>query len=277
MSAYKSDMAKAAITILLVVLLGIASYHFFPQSPIPREPFVFAWIEGNANYTDTMYKINKTLQWVMLDFEFAFVNGSSIHEPNANAQAGQSFEICLEYHGEFNATSLQRIGISRTGISFGTSCNTTQMEKNTTINTALKAVEVNDLGTFEELNWHETTTNYGNGCVSIGISGWPNQSYSGNWKRYGERDFKDIEWMMGIDQLSSMLPGSGIAWITFNATISVNIKYEITVDGTTETGETSLLYEGTIGTIEITYDQGRILWVKYDFQGARLQLLTKSE
>lgn len=273
MSAYKRDIAKAAIAILLVALLSIASYHFFPESSLPREPFVFAWAEGYTKYTDTTYKNQTELGWVMLAFTFTFANGSLIHEPDANVQVGHPSKICLEYHGEFNATSLQRIGISRTGIGFGTSCNVTQMEKNTTISAALKAVEVNDLGSFEELNWHETTTNYGNGCVSINISDL-HQSYSGYWKRYSEREFKDEQWMMYIDQLSDMLPDSGIAWITFNATISVKIKYEITIDGTTETGGTSLLYEGTIGKIEITYDKGRILWIKYDFQGIRLLLLT---
>jgi hypothetical protein len=277
MAEYKKEIVRSSIVALLVVaLLSGVSCHFFPQFSLPKEPFVFAWTEGNSSYIDTAYEVNETLKWLMLEFWFTFANGSSIHEPNLDVPKGQPVAIGLEYHGELNATSLQWIGFSRTGVGLGSSCNTILMDINTTIGAALETAEVNDLGTFEEMNWHENRTNYGNGSASIGI-GDLNQSYSGYWKKHSEREFEDVAWMMYTDQLSGLIPDSGVAWITFNATVNVDILYEITIGGETRTGETTLQCERTIGTIEITYDKDEMLWVKYDFQGISLLLLTLSE
>lgn len=277
MAEYKKEIVRSTIVaLLLVALLVGVSYHFFPQLSLPKEAFVFAWTEGNSSYSDAAYEVNETLSWLMLGFWFTFANGSSIHEPNLNLTKGQTGAISLEYHGELSATSLEWIGVSRTGVLFGSSCSMILMDMNTTISAALETAEISDLGTFEETNWHENRTNYGNGSTSGGLS-ILNKSYSGYWKKPSEREFKDVWWMMYTDQLSGMNPDSGVAWITFSATVNVDILYDISVGEETRTGETTLQYEGTIGTIEITYDRDQISWVKYDFQGISLQLLILTE
>ena len=264
MSEYKKEMVRSAIVaVLIVALLSGFSYHFFPQSRLPRVPFVFGWAEGDTKCGNAEYK-NQTLDWDGLEFEFTFVNGSSIHEPDTT--------ISLEYHGEFNATSLQRIAIGMFHLGIGSSPeNVTyhlEIDKNTTISASLETVETTDLGAYEYMIGRSIIA-YTNSCVQIFIRTFQS-SYSGYWKRPGSL-------MIDINQLSSVLPDSGTVWITFDATLSVNVRYEITIEGTTETGETILSWEGTIGAIEISCDQGRIIWVKYDFQGISLVLFTISE
>lgn len=272
-SEYKRKMIRSTIVaVLLVVLLSGVSYNFFPQSLLPKAPFVFAWAKGHTLYTDAIYE-NQTLDWDMLEFNFAFSNGSSIQEPRFGGQKGEESTISLEYHGEFNATSLQEIGFIRlTQVNILSSpeniAYNLTISKSTTISATLKTVETTDLGIYKCLNETRSIIAYTNSCAQI-ILWTGNTSYSGYWAQ-------PLGWIMDINQLSPFLQGSGTASITFDATLWVSIKYEIIIEGTTETGETSLPCEGTMGTIQITYDQGKILWVKYDFQGIRLALLTIS-
>lgn len=267
---YGREIARSAIVaVLLIALLSGVSYHLFPQysSPIGSTPsFVYAWVKGNESQTDNPYE-SKTVLWESLDFEFIFVDGPSIHEPNVGEEIGKEYVICPEYHGEFDATDLLKIVIKRFSLTIGGAKNTIlgpfhietfTYQDNTTsyleahgnfsISVFLRSIDVIDLGTLQLIDW---------------IHG--PYSDSGYWKNGA--------WTIDVNQLSSMLPGSGTALITFDATVNVHVQYEITVEGTTKTGENDLSWEDSMGTTEIAYDDGKLLYIRYNFESIRLILL----
>jgi len=266
---YGREIAQSSIVaVLLVALLSGVSYYLFPQyssSIGPTPSFVYAWVKGNESQTGNVYE-NKTVLWKLLDFEFSFVNGSSIHEPG-EGEKGEEQVIRLEYHGELDATDLLKIVIRQFSVIIGgvkdmtigqVHIETFTHEDNTTdyleahgnfsISVSLRSIDVIDLGTLKLIDWVRDPS-----------------SDSGYWKNGA--------WTMDADQLSSMLLGSGTALIVFDAAVNVHVKYEITVEGITKTGENDLSWEGSMGTIEITYDLGKLLYIRYDFESIKLQLL----
>ena len=282
MSAYKREVIFAGIMALsLITVLGAISYLLFPQTTSQlktRTPatFAFSLIGGNLAYESPTIENqtirHDTMDWLQLEFEFTFANGSSIHEPDwRSVPKGETGAIRPEYYGEFDAKTLQKISINLFGIGVISLPENTSLEvnKNTTINVSLKAVQITDLGVYRRLNERKTITVNPKGFeVEIGSR---NVSYSGFWKSYGN-------WIIDADQLASMLQGNGTALVTFDATVSAMIEYEITRDETTEKGEAALSpWEGRIGTIEIVYEQSKITWIRYSFSRVSLILLTTSQ
>jgi len=84
------------------------------------------------------------------------------------------------------------------------------------------------------------------------------------------------KWSISSSRLLEYLEGSGSATIRFDAVFSVHMNYTISFpDNRTETGVKDLVWAGTMGTIEFSYDETRILSVKYDFWQVRLILLVQ--
>ena len=283
MSAYKREVIFAGIMALsLITVLGAMSYFLFPQTTSQlktRTPatLAFSLIGGNLAYESPTIENqtirHETMDWLQLEFEFAFANGSSIHEPDVHSvPEGETGAIRPEYYGEFDARTLQKISINLFGIGVISFPENTSLEvsKNTTINVSLKAVQVTDLGAYKCLNERRTITVFPKGFeVEIGSR---NVSYSGFWKSYGNY------WIIDAGQLASMLQGNGTALITFDAAVSAMVEYEMTRGETTETGEVVLSpWEGRIGTMEIVYEQSKITWIRYSFSRVSLVLLATSQ
>jgi hypothetical protein len=288
-SWYKREIVFAGImALLLTVVLGAMSYFLLPQTGTQlkaRSPTIFAFslTGGNIAYESPTLENQTirqdTMDWLQLEFEFIFANGSSIHEPDIfNGEVGKQFIIRPEYHGEFEAETLQRISIElfRVYITDLPENASTSLEvnKNTTISVSLRATQIIDLGVRTSLNertkyeqtmfpkLHGSTKLLGGGVLSC----------SGFWETTGYGG-----WTINISQLSDMLQGNGTALITFDATINASISYEIGNENV-ETGEVTLSpWEGRIGTIEIVYEQGKITWIRYSFSRASLILLTTSQ
>lgn len=274
MSEYKREMIVAtAMGILLVALIGGLTYYLFPQTifePPLRVAFSFFFGQGNTASADSMGG-NQTVYWEMLIIRFDFANGSTILPVS---QDWSDLHEIPTYSGEVNASSLQRIGVEVMpcyGMTSPPDMNyTLDTIRNSTIHASLKGVEAVDLGVFERLNYVEKYVAYSSNrsvrvyCHSV------NFSSSGYWSG------KSLTPDLGIDvaELSGMLTGSGTALITFDATHNVHLKYNITTKGGTEQGETSLSWEGRMGTFEIVYDEGKITWIRYDFTTVKLLLLT---
>lgn len=280
MSEYKMGIARASIVaVLLVAFLGGVIYHSFPPETIPLQivPSVaFGLIGVGEEATseipsaDVEYE-NLTFSYDLLEFEFIFANESWI---GFTFRSEEGFSL-LGYEGEFAAASLERIVVRplkvtvvdgflarNMSLTF-----TIEVIRNYVLNAALEAMEITDLGTYENLNRNTTLVTVDNAVKFYEDKG--DELCSGYW-------IPPRDWVISATQLSSMLQGSGTASITFDLTLSANINYDITREGNRETGETNLLGEGRLGTIEITYDQGEILWVRYDFQKIGLVLLTIS-
>lgn len=263
-------MARSAvIAVLLIALLGGVNFYLFPQysSSEPTLSYAFMWVKGSENQAVNWYE-NKTILWELLDFKFSFANGSSLHEPNVlGGEIGKEYSIRPEYHGDFDATELLKIAIQRLpilicgtkGFTIGPSHGETytheddtnssmEIHGNYSIRVSLRGIDVVDLGILRLIDW---------------VRG-PN-SDSGYWK--------NGIWTIDADQLSSMLTGSGTASINFDATVNAHVQYKISDDGTTKEGENDLSWQGSIGKIEIVYEQTRLKFIRYDFQSIRLVLL----
>lgn len=284
-SWFKREAIFAGIMALsLITVLGAISYLLFPQTTSQlktRTPatFAFSLIGGDLAYESPTIE-NQTIRhdtadWLQLEFEFTFANGSSIHEPNVPLPEGETGVIRPEYYGESDAETLQRIYVKlfHFGIVAIPENVSLEVSKNTTISVVLKATEVFNLGVYKCLNERKTITGYPKGFeVEIGSM---NRSYSGSWKPNPMVDAED--WAIDVDQLTSMLQGNGTALVTFDATINVTIRYEM-IDENVESGEITLSpWEGRIGTIEIVYEQSKITWIRYSFSKASLILLTTSQ
>lgn len=266
----KRVFGKTITAILLGCLLGAIVYYSPIGNVLPESSFAFVLAKG-VGQSDSIHE-KTTFDWNMLAFSFTFANGSSICDPD---MLGKLLWVQPEYHGEFNATALQEIflylfHLGIISLPQNVTCSL-DMSKDTTISAVLNDSGTIDLGTHECLNEtcfiHYNSSDITHAIVNRteGIS-----SYSGYWKPHND-------WLIDANQLCIMLKDSGKAFITFEAALNVDIKYEITKGNITETGETNVRWEGTIGTIEITYDQGNMVWVKYDFWAVRLILLTQTE
>jgi hypothetical protein len=82
---------------------------------------------------------------------------------------------------------------------------------------------------------------------------------------------------MEIGELSGMLQGSGTALINFRGVIDVRLDYEITMNGVKRTDVKTLLWEGGLGIVKLTYDQNKLVWMKYEIQVIQLAMLTMPE
>lgn len=277
MSEYKKEMIVATVTgVLLVGLISGVIYILFPPTPFelpPRLALSFFLGLGSGASADSMGK-NETVYLEVLEIGFDFANGSTMNLPEMNLHAQDLSDVCPDkYSGEINASSLQRVTVKVTSC-YGANADidyTVDTVRNSTIYASLKSVEVVNLGVFERANCIERYVGYSSNrsvvvrirCQSVDVSS------SGYWAG------KELTPELGMDvaELSGMLTGSGTALITFDATHSIHLKYNITT-GSIQQGETDLSWEGRIGTFEIVYDQGKITWVRYDFTTVKLALLT---
>ncbi|HEY4675218.1 MAG TPA: hypothetical protein VIH48_04100 [Candidatus Bathyarchaeia archaeon] len=53
--------------------------------------------------------------------------------------------------------------------------------------------------------------------------------------------------------------------IEFHASISMDVNYNITINGESKTGNETLSWSGIVATYQLHTDQGKIISVKYDF------------
>jgi len=288
-SWYKREIFFAGImALLLITVLGAISYFLLPQTIAQLKvstpvTFAFSLMGGNVVYESPTIENQTikqdTMDWLQLEFEFIFDNGSSIHEPDIfNGEVGKQYEIRPEYHGEFEAETLQRISIELFRIYITdlpeNASTSLEVNKNTTISVSLRSTRIIDLGIRTSLNErtkHEQTMfpklHGSTRLLREGVL-----SCSGFWETTGYGG-----WTINVSQLSDMLQGNGTALITFDATINVSISYEMRNENV-ETGELTLSpWEGRIGTIEIVYEQGKITYIRYSFSRASLILLTTSQ
>ena len=79
--------------------------------------------------------------------------------------------------------------------------------------------------------------------------------------------------LLHLEELSDFLQGSGVAVLEFCGIVSWDTNYTLVTPHGREIGEGTLNWEGTLGIIEIAYDQGRISLVKYDVEAILLVML----
>jgi hypothetical protein len=79
-------------------------------------------------------------------------------------------------------------------------------------------------------------------------------------------------WYVTLNQLLQKLPATGTATIQFHSSISMEVNYNITLNGESKTGRELLSWNGIVATYQLYTDQGRIISVKYDFASVFLFL-----
>lgn len=262
---------------LLACLLGIIVYYSPSGDDLPKPAFAFVLADSSQTQIDPQYA-NTTLLWRFFEMQFGLENGSRIyvggvglHLPKGSNWGG----VKPEYHGGFTASvhdmlvtlwSYRRAPWGTTNVTgpsdIGTIANVSTTQ-NVTIDSSLMTSTVIDMGT----------------CTFIYGPRISDTSYSGFWNRdpHGRAVVTNCPWWdISSTELLEYLEDSGTATLSFEATFNVHVSYNITLGGETETGEKDLFWEGTLGTIEIGYDEDSIFEVRYDFIRVELILLTLS-
>ena len=310
MSWYRREMVfSGTIALMLIAVLGAASYLISPQTEglqnqyVDQTPEINAFILMVSNASSESLTLeNRTIEyemtdWFQLECEFTFSGHIyPIHVPSTNGKTMIIGPVNQVYYGEFNATPLQGIDIEMYPMNLFWFDNLTYFEKcrNVTISAYLNDtqskehhccwcvshydVQITDLGTLTSINDNVgiyNSTSRGNRGNSIVLDFRNLQerelSVTGFWRKGGRNG-----WFINVDQLSSMLQGNGTAVITFNATINTYIKYESKNENAGITEVTLPQWEGTLGTIEIVHEQGKITWIRYTFYGASITILPAS-
>jgi len=276
-SEYRKELLKSAIVaIMSASLLGAATYHLVQ----PRQrPIIVAFALGEGRQFSADCSASSGF-WLSLNF--TFLNGSVITRN--------------PYCGEFNATELQKISVrvhGFAGFDFDESILRfmTVYVQNRTIDATIADQGITALG---------SSKNLGNtlGCYSTNEIFTPEEedahraalhaeldrlrSYfnvtrkelpreerlsTGYWKTY-------TMWEITMNQLDEMLHGSGTANITFTVGIDIDLYYKITTtSGGNLTDSTDLSWSGTGGTLQLTHEEGKISWVKYNFTTVKLIML----
>jgi len=305
MSGYRREAFKAASMVLLAVLLGVVIYHSFPPRESPLVVFGLVWLRGEQSGTSDEgngFGYDLAGSYDLLEFEFIFANGSwtgysrfdhvneSYRERFLGEQAEFSRTNLLGYKGEFDAEGLEGIVVRPlpmimwdAWVARKLSAYAIEIIRNYRLDVALETAAITDLGTYQNLKNNNTVIS----VSSLGVENYTWTKHRGEelWSGYwtpprnftyegkGKNSVRTTvlnDWVINVGQLTSMLEGSGTAFITFNLSLSVNTKYNVTVPDVQEVGETSLLGEGNLGTIKISYDQGEILWISYDFSNVKM-------
>jgi len=271
----KKLFGKTLAVILLACLLGAVVYYSPIGNVSPKPAFAFVFAEGNQTQMESGY-VNTSLLWRFFEMQFGLENGSRIYVGGVGLHLpkGQSWGgVQPEYHGGFNA-SVQDIlvtlwsyrrapwgTINVTGPThIGTIANVSDTQ-NVTIHASLVTSTVIDMGT----------------CTFVYGPEASDTSSSGYWNidPLGRKIVTNCpKWNISSTELLGLLEESGTVTIAFDATFHIHVNYNITLGEETEIGEKDLYWEGTLGTIEIRYDENSIFEVRYDFIRVELTLLT---
>ena len=285
MSEYRKELLKSAIVaIMSASLLGAATYHLV-QPEYRSISVAFALGEGRQFSGNCSAAFG-----CWLDLNFTFLNGSVI----TKSPLPPLEELCLgkpipdEYSGEFNATELQKITVVVHGFSgfylhdksilkFIVAC-----LQDRTIDVTLVDQEITDLGSSKTFGGTWGTYS-GNDYAPLNKTDFDalksfikssfnitkkERSSTGYWKT------TDYIWGITTNQLGDMLYGSGTANITFTMDINMELKYKITTTSEGNlTGDATLSWSGTWGTLQLTHEEGEISWVKYNFATVKLIMI----
>jgi hypothetical protein len=277
LSESKLDLfGKCLAAIMLACLLGTAVYYTsLDGNTQPNFAYAFTWFEGDQqqvyeDYADT------TLLSHNLGMRFGLKNGTTVyvHDPYESPESNPEYQGSIEsIINSLEVSLLNEWTISgATGVSSGVKitvggpsftsspvANLTVFE-NTTISTILVTLTNTDMGSY--------TIWYGPDLFEA-------SNTPGYWPDTKTLVTNSPTWSVLSTQLLDLLEGEGTATIEFNAVFSVHVDYEIALsENVTETGEKDLTWNGTMGTIKITYDTTRISQVQYDFKQIQLALLT---
>jgi hypothetical protein len=279
-SEYRKELLKSAIVaIMSASLLGAATYHLVqPEHRSISVAFALGE-ERQFSGIHTKAKFN----W-FLALNFTFLNGSSVEvRPFPNAECSPTPN---PYTGEFDATDLQKIAVSFSAFHYVDDyIDATEFMlaflRNRTIAATLIDQEMTDLGSGKNfgtwgyiLTRPYNQTEYNELISSFNASKMGVKPSTGYWKATRCASL-DANWEMSINELGDMLHGSGTANITFKLQLTEQLKYKLTTsEGDSMIGNATLSWSGMWGIFQLTYEEGKISWVKYNFTTITMRVIT---
>jgi len=285
MSECRKELLKSAIVaIMSASLLGAVTYHLFQPEP-SLMPIAFALGEGGQFCGD--YSM---LKRSCLILKLTFLNGSVITSPiSFHQETNRGVLIPDKHSGEFDATELQKITLSVFDFDNFFYNRDTVVEYLVTwlrdriinVNLVDRNQEMTELGTSKSLGrkWNMQSGRIGDprqehyrllldalkASFNITIKEF---SSTGYWKA------TDYAWEITANQLGDMLQGSGTTNIAFTLDINTELKYRIIRTPEEDvTGNTTLSWAGTWGTLQLTHEDGKISWVNYNFKTVKLIMI----
>jgi hypothetical protein len=264
------------VTILVPCLLAATVYYssFLSLNTIfPKSAYAFSWCQGNTYSTDTDYA-NSTLLSYNLGAKFQLKNGTEIHINNPwdsatdFAEYNGSIAFPLEnigvfltngYHLEGTVGVVGGVNITMGGPSVTYPIANLTLTENTTLSTLLVTTTVQDMGNYS---------------ISLGLGTFDATNTPGYWPNASNLTTNAPEWKISSTELMKYLTGSGNATVRFNGSFNVHVGYTITYsDNTTQTGEKDLAWNGTIGTVMVSYDDNGVQGASYEWSQIKLVLL----
>ncbi len=278
-SEYRKELLKSAmVAIMSASLLGALTYYLL-QPEQTLMPVTFALDEGRQFPGE-----RSMLDGSCIVLKFTFLNGSAMRKrpfPSYD-EIFQRVPGQGEYSGEFDATELQRITLSVHGISGlcfdsdtvvgglvayvqdrtidATLVYGDQEMTNLGLSRSFGVISGVQLVRLGELNPGYYDVLLDELKSSFGVTG-QEFSSTGYWEA------ADSKWDITVNQLGDMLHGSGTVRITFTMNVSMNLKYRLIRASEEDlTGSTNLLWAGTLGTLQLRHEEGKISWVNYNFK-----------
>lgn len=276
----KKILGRTLSAVLVACLLGAIVY-YSPIGNVSSKPsFAFALLVGDQTQMDPEYA-NTSLLWRFFEMQFGLGNGSRIyaggvglHVPKGESWGG----VKPEYHGGFNA-SVQDIVVNL----WSYRRNPPGTFENQTA-APIRVGSIANVSTIENATIHASFVTpmmtYMDNCTFIYGPEGSSTSSCGYWNLdpvWGRVNTNCPWWEISSGELLRYLEGSGTTTITFDATYNVHVNYSVKLGGETEIGEKDLHWEGTLGTIEIKYDENGIFEIRYDFIRIEFVLLTLLE
>jgi hypothetical protein len=259
---------------MLASLLGALTYYVV-QPEQGLIPVTFALGEGRqflGNYS--------ILEGSSLVLKFTFLNGSAIKRSLLPSHEEISQGILDgKYLGEFDAAKLQSITLSVHGISGLYFSSDTVVKslvaylRDRIMNVTLVDQEMTNLGSSKRFGVVSSVQlgplsglkqRYYNAILDELMS-----SFNVTREELSSTDYwkvTDYIWSITVDELDDMLHGSGTANIFLTVDIKTELKYRlIRTSGEDLTGSATLSWAGTLGTVQLTHEDGKISWVNYNF------------
>jgi hypothetical protein len=278
---YRRELLRSAIVaIMSASLLGATTYFIF-QSDRGTIPIAFAL--GEDGQFSENYSL---LEGSSLILQLTYLNGSVATTPTPSREKMNQVGIFNEYDGEFNGTELQKITVSVFDFDSFLYNNSTDVRylvtwfRDRIVNATLadQDQKTADLGTSKSIGRHWN--------MQSGRIGDPKQeqykllldaikaSFNVTVKEfYSTRYWKatDYVWAISANQLAELLHGSGTINITFTMDISNELTYSIIRTPEEDiTGNATVSWTGTWGTLQLTHEEGKISSVNYNFKIIRL-------
>jgi len=276
MSLSKKKVARlVAIGIIAVSLFAATIYYTVPDG-LHLRSIVFAL---GPNQSSSMNSANSSVYSLIAEINVTFQNGTTyvtdLNLPDIPGTVGA---------GELNSTDIKEIRV----YPFPGYSSSLDLPKpywaaieyaaDWGIRTSLTGEETTSLGVLNVANY---TFSFGDSSGMHPPAGYkiPTLNYTlwkdatGYWD-LGTLPYGPWNWHVNSDQIHDILVNTtGPASISFDVDLSMNVFYQVTTQDGTQTGNATVEWSGTWGTLQLLNDGDKLVGLRYSFSEISLRMM----